>query len=93
MSPEELIDQVNDKESFVKFLDSFISDCQIAEKMERENPEMYQWGGANNWQNSSISCFLESASVYLMEGPHRHEGGDLDWKDMANFLYFGKIYE
>ncbi len=93
MSPENLIDKVKDKETFIQFLDALILDRQDAENLERDNPTKYQWDGANNWQNSSISSFLESASMYLIEGPHRHEGDKINWKDLAAFLYFGKIYE
>ena len=93
MSPGELLGEVKDKESFEKFLDALIADREDAEKLEMEHPKYYQLGGANNWQNSSISGFLESASVYLMEGPHRHKGTDFSWNDLAKFLYFGKVYE
>ena len=93
MSPEKQIENIVDKESFMKFLQAFIADRESAEMLERKEPEKHQWGGANNWQNSSISHFLESGSCYFTDGPHRHEGSELSWKDLANFLYFGKIYE
>ncbi|MFK8013465.1 MAG: hypothetical protein AB8B80_15610 [Marinicellaceae bacterium] len=93
MNPEEQIENIIDKESFMKFLEAFISDRESAEALERKDPEKYQWGGANNWQNSSISHFLDSSSCFFIDGPHRHEGNEISWKDLANFLYFGKIYE
>jgi hypothetical protein len=93
MNPEEQIKNIVDKESFMGFLEAFISDRESAEVLERNEPEKYQLGGANNWQNHSISHFLESASCYFTDGPHRHEGNELSWKNLANFLYFGKIYE
>ena len=93
MSPEEQIKNITDKESFMKFLEIMIIDRESAEELERKDPEKYQWRGANNWQNSSISHFLESGSCYFTEGPHRHKGNELSWKDLAGFLYFGKIYE
>jgi len=93
MSPEEQIDQITDKESFIKFLSAFIKDRETAESLERERPEKWQWGGAGNWQNSSISSFLEAGSCYFTEGAERHKGSELTWRDLAEFLYFGKIYE
>ena len=93
MSPEELLDRVDSKETFLKFLDAFISNREKADALETKDPARYQWGGAKDWQNSSISSFLSASRVYFEPGPERHEGANLTWKDLAEFLYFGKIYE
>ena len=95
-TPEELLDAVHDRESFFAFLNAFIDDRERAEQLEHEQPERWQWGGAGNWQNSSISAFLGAASCYF----HNHTYPNQDapsaaptWRDFASFLYFGKIYE
>ena len=87
------LESVKDKETFLKFLEEFVSDRQRAEELESEDPKKWSWGGANGWQNSDISMFLESASCYFHEGPECHSGETLSWKDLAEFLYYGKIYE
>ena len=93
MTPEELLDLVIDRDSFIQFLDALISDREKAESIENDNPKKYRWSGANSWQNTTISSFLEAASVYFMEESQRHNGNACEWKDLADFLYFGKIYE
>lgn len=95
-SPENLLDQVKDKESFLTFLQALIENREVAEKMERENPKYWQLGGANGWQNSSISAFLEAASCYFDNPNYEHRdvpSPPISWHDLAVFLYFGKIYE
>jgi len=89
----EILDKVTDKDSFLEFLEALISEREEADELEKSEPEKWAYGGANGWQNSSISSFLECASCFFLEDPHRHSGEELSWKDMAEFLYYGKIYE
>lgn len=97
-SPEELLDAVSDRDTFLAFLAALIVDREHAEDIERSNPKFHQWGGAGNWQNSSISAFLGAGSCYFQhpDYPHRDSpshASPLSWRDFAEFLYFGKIYE
>lgn len=87
-------DLVNDRESFIQFVEWLIEDRQEADDLERSDPERYKWGNANGWQNSSISSFLESA-VAGVDGQREWASEDKgpSWKDLAVFLYLGKIYE
>lgn len=89
MMLHEALEKVKDKTSFLEFLEILISDREKAETLENENPDYWQWGGANGWQNSSISSFLGAASCCFDET----ENEDVSWKTIANFLYYGKIYE
>jgi rhamnogalacturonyl hydrolase YesR len=89
MKLHEALDKVKDKASFFEFLHVLIEDREVAEALEQESPEKWQWGGANGWQNSAISSFLECASCYFNE----ESSEELSWRDFAEFLYFGKIYE
>ncbi len=85
----EALANVKDKATFLEFLQVLIEDRVDAENLENENPEKWQWGGANGWQNSSISMFLDCASCSVDDS----ETEELTWNKMAEFLYFGKIYE
>ncbi len=93
MSPEERLDSVVDRESFLAFVRTLIDEREEAERMERDEPERYQWGGALSWQNSEISAFLEAALHYFEPGPYHQPESSPSWKMFAEFLYFGKIYE
>ena len=87
-------DLVNDRESFIQFIEWLAKDRQEADVLERSDPERYQWGGANGWQNSSIASFLECAiSGAEAQRDWASGPGGPSWKDLAVFLYLGKIYE
>ena len=80
-------DLVNDRKSFVRFVHALIADREDAERLEKVV------GGTSDWQNSSISTFLECA----LAGAEAQRKWGTDpapsWKDLAIFLYLGKIYE
>jgi|GEM_PF-5648793 len=42
-------DTVNDRESFICFVQALIADQDEAERLEKSEPTRYQWGGANDW--------------------------------------------
>ena len=86
-------DSVSDRESFILFLDALVADRQQAEALERSNPKMYSLGGANDWQNSSISAFLECALAGAEAQDKWGTSSGLSWQDLAVFLFLGKIYE
>ena len=93
MNPAELLDQVTDRESFIRFVEALATEREQAEQMEREKPDAYRWGGALDWQHSDISGYLLAALSYFEEGPRRFKGDNPSWHDLAKFLYLGKIYE
>lgn len=79
MSAYEMLERVTDRDSFVKFLKALSQDSV-------ENPE--------EWENRTISEYLESISAWI-EDTHTGEGGikHLEFKEMAEVFYVGKIYE
>jgi hypothetical protein len=86
-------DTVTDRESFFRFLEWLISDRRIADEKEASDPKRYKWGSANDWQNSSIASFLESALAGAEAQDDWGQGSTPTWKDLAVLLYLGKIYE
>jgi hypothetical protein len=88
----ELLHAVIDQESFNAFLDALIEEREAADVLERERPEYYRYGGAMDWQNSSISSYLSAASTYF-EIPRESVGTQPSWRNLAEFLWLGKIYE
>jgi len=86
-------DAVSDRASFVRFVQALIADREEAERLEKSDPKRYQLGGANNWQNGSISAFLACA----LDGAETQESWGTSaapsWREMAVFLFLGKIYE
>lgn len=86
-------DTANDRESFMRFAEWLIADRRIADDMESSDPQLYKWGGANGWQNSSIASFLDCAIAGADAQDDWGTGSSPSWKDLAVFLYLGKIYE
>jgi len=86
----ELLGQVKDRESFLAFAKALAEERELAEKMEREEPEKYGLCGALGWENRSISSFLNAALACVEDDPYFKEAS---WRGFAEFLYGGKIYE
>ena len=93
MSPDEMLEEVVDRDSFLSFVRALAAERRAAERMEREEPVRYQLGGALDWQNGDISAFLEAALHYFEATPLRRPEEIPSWRMFAEFLYFGKIYE
>ena len=85
----EYLENVNDRETFIEFVNALVEDRSRAEKIEQQNIENFRGGKALGWHNTNIESFLQSALVWLVDS-NRNEPS---WKLMAEFLYSGKIYE
>ena len=92
MKPEELLDRVRDRDSFLAFVAALAEEREQAEAMERAEPVGYSLGGALGWQNGCIASFLQAA-LNCFDHPDNRNSNDPSWKLFAEFLYFGKIYE
>lgn len=93
MTTDELLDKVDDRDSFIAFVSALAIERREAQRLEREEPIRYQLGGALNWQNGDIASFLEAALGYFDDGPFHQPEADPSWRMLAEFLYCGKIME
>jgi hypothetical protein len=91
----EALDKVKDRESFVAFVWALIEEREQAEKLEREKPGYFSYGGALGWQNSTISSYLSAALSCVEDSESLGENisEEPSWRAFAEFLYSGKIYE
>ena len=84
MDINHIIDNINSKEDFVKFLTELRYD-------KEQNSE--------EWENREITSYLEGISSWVedMEGYFANMNidipKDIDWKFIAILFYVGKIYE
>ena len=87
-------DAVHDKASFIRFVEALVEDRQQAEELERADPMKYSMGGAGDWQNGTISSFLDAAlaGALAQKDWANHQSGP-SWRDLAVLLYLGKVYE
>jgi hypothetical protein len=90
MSPVDLIGRVRDRDSFLAFVSVLADERERAEQLERADPVRYQLGGALDWQNGSISTYLNAAVACFQAT----DSDDVpSWRLFAEFLYAGKVYE
>lgn len=76
--PEELLENVRDRESFMAFIRALVADRERAEELERQQPTIHDTGIAGEWQNSSISAYLGAAESYFEDsGGCRFKPADL----------------
>ncbi|WP_434752220.1 DUF7660 family protein [Paenibacillus amylolyticus] len=77
----ELVNEVQDEESFIVFLSALSKDRQAC---------------PDEWQHDSIESFLEAAADWSQEsvnGLTHYEKPDNSWKRCAQIMYMGKFYE
>jgi len=89
MTIVELLDRVHDRETFLAFAD----ERRRVEGIEAANPEVYQWGGAEGWNNNCISLFIEGGCSHFEPQPDGRAIETPTWKDLAEFLWCGKFME
>jgi hypothetical protein len=92
VKPEELLDQVHDRDSFIAFVEALADEREDAQNIERDNPQTYMLDGAHNWKNADIGSFLYASLAYF-GGPCDESDNGPTWKLFAEFLYCGKIIE
>jgi hypothetical protein len=89
-SLEQLLDEVDSRETFILFVQALANEREAAEKLERENPQRYGIDGALDWKNADIASFLHAGLTSL--DSWRDEDPPT-WRTFAEFLYHGKIIE
>lgn len=93
VSTDDLLEQVTDKQTFIKFVQALADEREKAQEIENNHPNVYIIDGALGWKNADISSFLYAAIECFTAQPVTYSDRDLSWKMFAEFLYFGKIYE
>jgi hypothetical protein len=63
------------------------------EGIEAANPNVYQWGGAEGWNNNCISLFIEGGLSHFEPARNGSVIEDPTWKDLASFLWCGRFME
>jgi hypothetical protein len=93
MRPEDLLDTVHDRESFITFALALAEERDRAEQIELDNPGTYIVDGALGWMNGSIGQFIGAGLTHFEPAPGEKPIETPTWKDLAMFLYCGKIIE
>ena len=95
IAPEELVDSVNDEQTFVQFLAALSDDWGKHVEIENRSPSPPYSTGALGWENGSIGAFLDAASAYgescISQG--NANKSDNPWHRAAEIILAGKLYE
>ena len=84
MNFNEIINSVNSKDDFLKFMEQL--------KHDKQN-------NCGEWENTDIESYIEGIASWVedMEGYYNNMNYEMpqniDWKFIATLLYIGKIYE
>ena len=89
-SPEELLDQIESRDDFLRFLDALGADCQAMEAAERKSPPSPFGSAANGWENTRLGGFLEAMAAWARDS---RLGDAPSWRAFAQLLLAGKGYE
>ncbi len=93
----ELLEQVNSKETFLRFLNVLAADFQDSQEQEAQSPSSPYGPAANNWENPSLGSFLDAMHSWAMT--RSAETGELSvpeepsWNTFAQMLDAAKVYE
>ena len=93
VTPEELLDRVTDRDSFIAFVEALAAERADAAAIERANPQTYVVDGALDWKNGDIGGFLYAALRYFEPGPYHLPESEPSWRVFAEILWCGKIIE
>ena len=88
---EQLLTEVTDEESFLRFLRALAEDYEAAAtEAARQPPSPYgRW--PRGWENSTLGHFLESAASWAED--KRQPSAKNPWRACADILWAGKYYE
>lgn len=92
--PEELLENVSDRDSFIAFVQALAEERERAAQIEKDSPKTYIVDGALGWMNGDIPAFLWAALEYFAEAPLKDPPeSEASWRVFAEILYCGKIIE
>jgi hypothetical protein len=92
MELEQLVNQVNSKETFLEFVRALVADWDEEQKLEKKSPSNPFGRGAKGWENGSIGSFLDAMQAWTVDSREKILAAP-DWKTFARILLAGKFYE
>ena len=93
----ELEEQVNSKETFLRFLTALIADLHDSQEKEERSPSSPYSPDANGWENPTLDRFLEAMHTWAFtrytETGELNVPEELSWQTLAQWLSAAKVYE
>jgi hypothetical protein len=91
-----LADQVNDEESFLRFVAALAADWEEEREIEAVKPSGPYSAGALGWENGTVGAVLDAAFRWReisINGLRLYEKPTNPWRRAAHILHAGKFYE
>lgn len=97
----EMLEKVNDRDSFIAFLAQLRDDWEDSVAQERVQQSHPYGPAANGWENGNIGTFLDAAHAWAASSAAFTDQGETfdplppepSWKTFATILMMGKTYE
>ncbi|AFY44435.1 hypothetical protein [Nostoc sp. PCC 7107] len=86
VSPDDLLEQVTDKQTFIKFVQALVKERERAQEIENKHPNAHIVDGALGWKNGDIPSFLSAALECFTAQPGTYEEQNPSWKMFASFF-------
>lgn len=95
MELDNALDNVTDYESFLVFVRALVEDWEDEVAKEKLQPSNPHGPGANGWEHGTIGAYLDAALRCEVGNARKSKKRDkkASWRDFADFLYRGKLYE
>ena len=90
MEPFELIEKVNSLETFLEFIKALMLDKRDEDEKEKLKPSSPYSSGYNGWEHNDIASFLDAIHAGTKDNGFSEKAS---WKNFAEIIYMGKIYE
>jgi hypothetical protein len=93
---DELLERVNDEQSFIEFIEALGSDFASARVLEETTPSSPYGPGALGWENGSIDTFFDAATEWATASTRSFPPSapvSNVWQRCASILLAGKFYE
>ena len=93
-TPEEFIERVVDRATFVEFLEILSEDWFNEREIEKVQPSAPYSAGALGWEHGTIGDYLGAAAAFGgQEGASADPVHDNPWRAAAEIILGGKSYE
>ena len=92
MDLNQVVQQVDSKETFLEFVSLLCADWQSSQATEKTNPSAPYGPAALGWENPSLGPFLESLNAWSTDMGERLPS-TASWRTFAEMLIAAKYYE
>lgn len=92
---DELLELVNDEQSFIGFIEALRSDFAAERRLNDETPSLHDRTDFSGWENGTVDTFLDAAAAWATaSSKSQPSASDKNvWQRCASILFAGKFYE